>query len=474
MLDARIELRGDDLYCSDLRGGGGTSVRRLTSEMLSLLQEWAGRYDAVVASRQPVALATIDRDIAALLNEGDGWLDRSLRGVGEIMFEIVVAGTPDARGLALLEVPWEILAPGGIFLAGDAERLYCVERRLGAAGTPRSPSHRDLALLFMAAEVEGERVLDYEREEQAILQATRRVELNLVVEESGCLEFLEPCLVEEQPEALHLSCHGTIHEGAPVLALETPAGRLATTTVADLRRALGEEGRRPALVFLSACRTAEHGAAGAFTQALIRAGIDNAVGWDGSVYDADAIRFAEVFYQQLAARRSVVYAVAEARHALLRAHLAEPAQGQHWHLARVYLGPAGGGPLCAAGKPRRVFRREAGYQEFLDKANTRVPVASAAAFVGRRRQAQRILRAFREGEGAGVLIHGMGSLGKSSLAARIANRMPRHETVVLYERYHALAVFEALLRALPPRLKPEVEGAWREAIARDERALQGA
>lgn len=73
-----------------------------------------------------------------------------------------------------------------------------------------------------------------------------------------------------------------------------------------------------------------------------------------------------------------------------------------------------------------------------------------------------------------MLIHGMGSLGKSSLAARIANRMPRHDTVVLYERYHALAVFEALLRALPPRLKPEVEGAWREAIARDERALQGA
>ena len=43
----------------------------------------------------------------------------------------------------------------------------------------------------------------------------------------------------------------------------------------------------------------------AVQQALIRAGIDNAVGWDGSVYDADAIRFAEVFYEQLAARRSV-------------------------------------------------------------------------------------------------------------------------------------------------------------------------
>jgi hypothetical protein len=48
MLDARIELRGDDLYCSDLSGEGGTSVKRLTSETLSLIQEWAGRYDAAV------------------------------------------------------------------------------------------------------------------------------------------------------------------------------------------------------------------------------------------------------------------------------------------------------------------------------------------------------------------------------------------------------------------------------------------
>ena len=44
----------------------------------------------------------------------------------------------------------------------------------------------------------------------------------------------------------------------------------------------------------------------------------------------------------------------------------------------------------------------------------------AREFVGRRRQAQDVLRAFRGDERAGVLIFGMGSLGKSSLAARVA------------------------------------------------------
>lgn len=475
MLNETVELRGDELCCTDVNGVGGAAIRRLSAPTLARLQDWARRYDRAVTSRQADALPAIGRDIAGLLNEGDAWLDRSLQGTGEIAFEIVVVGTPDVRGRALLDAPWELLAPDGVFLATDPQRLYRVDRRLGAAATPRRPVHRDLALVFMAADVEGESPLNYEHEEQAILEATRRLDLNLVVEESGCLEFLEPCLAEERPEALHLSCHGTIDARGPVLALETAAGRLALTTVADLRTALGEEGQRPTLVFLSACRTAEHGAAAAsFTQALVRSGLDNAVGWDGSVYDSDAIGFAHVFYKQLAAGRSVAYAVAQARHALLQAHLADPAQGRHWHLARVYLGPAGGGLLCAAGKPKRVFRKGAGFKEFLDKANARVPVATAAEFVGRRRQAQRVLRAFREREAAGVLIHGMGSLGKSSLAARIANRLPHHETVVLYERYHALAVFEGLLKALPPRLAPDVDRAWRAAISRDEGALKGA
>jgi CHAT domain-containing protein len=63
---------------------------------------------------------------------------------------------------------------------------------------------------------------------------------------------------------------------------------------------------------LSACRTGEHGAAAAsFVQSLVRSGVQNAVGWDGSVYDTDAIGFAEAFYRELAAGRSVAYAAAQ-------------------------------------------------------------------------------------------------------------------------------------------------------------------
>ena len=40
----------------------------------------------------------------------------------------------------------------------------------------------------------------------------------------------------------------------------------------------------------------------------------------------------------------------------------------------------------------------------------------------------------------GVLIHGMGRQGKSSLAARVANQLHHHEPVVVFKRYDAPAI----------------------------------
>jgi hypothetical protein len=349
-----------------------------------------------VRSHSTEALVELGRGIADFLNNGDSWLDRVLDDTGEIALEIRVSGTPEERGRILLDMPWELLAPKGMFLAADNERLFRVTRRLGGPGTPATPEFRDLSLLFMAAEVEGQRVLNYEQEEAGVLQATSGLPLNLSVEESGAIEFLGERIAQDGPfEALHLSCHGDIVKGHPVLALEKPVGGLDPVGIVPLSRAFGEEDKKPKLVFLSACRTGEHGAASAFVQSLVRSGVANAIGWDGSVNDADAIGFAAAFYEELARGNSVGYAAARARGALLRAHLADRNQGGHRHLARANSGPRGGGPLCASARPRRVFRRDAGYKEFLDLRRGRVPVASAAEFVGRRREAQRILRAFR-------------------------------------------------------------------------------
>jgi hypothetical protein len=151
MLSARIELRGEELFCADTGEGGTSTVRQLTPEALARLRGWAERYDAAVRSGALPPLVEIGRDIAAFLDEGDRWFDQVLGGTGEIAFEIAVPGRPEERERILLDVPWELLAPNGIFLATDQERLFRVTRRLGGAGTSAVPAFRDLSLLFMAA-----------------------------------------------------------------------------------------------------------------------------------------------------------------------------------------------------------------------------------------------------------------------------------------------------------------------------------
>ncbi len=166
-------------------------------------------------------------------------------------------------------------------------------------------------------------------------------------------------------------------------------------------------------------------------------------------------------------------AAAIARRALVEALQRDPeGTGQHWHLARVHLGPHGGGPLCANGKPPRP--RPLGDKPFLDRKR-QVPVAAPALYVGRRREAQAVLRAFSAFDGpAGVLVRGMGRLGKSSLAARIARRRPDLRSAVVFGRYDARAIFDELIEAIDARHRAALRTAWLDAIARDPQALKDA
>ncbi|PIF02910.1 MAG: hypothetical protein CR990_00675 [Desulfococcus sp.] len=144
-------------------------------------------------------------------------------------------------------------------------------------------------------------------------------------------------------------------------------------------------------------------------------------------------------------------AVARARTALQKPDPENPGSGPSgdWHMARLWLGPDGGGTLCGGDTARSLTPHDQGHREFLDRAK-QVPVATHAEFVGRRRQIQAILREFRSPTRAGVLIHGFGGQGKSSLAARIANRMEGLRPIVIFgeenarHNYRAAAILKAI------------------------------
>ncbi|OLP52765.1 hypothetical protein BJF92_07055 [Rhizobium rhizosphaerae] len=443
-----------------------------------------------------------------------GWLKASRRTLE------VIGTEAGAVTDALLAAPWEILADGTGFLATDRMNLFLPLRRIGPEGTPAAPNHSDLAMLFMAAAPEGQHELDYEAEETAILEATRnrssgRPLAHLTVEESGELAVLADRHRDDGPfDILHLSCHGDILRVAgvarPVLLLETETGAAETVTPDRLLAALGE--RVPALLFLSACRTGQRGPAGELaaaregrregsasfdaaprrdaggapapdlTEPLARqmaAGVPHVLGWDGSVYDADASAFAEALYAGLSRGETVAYAAARARHGVMEP-MASGAPRRHWHLVRLYLGPGGGGTLCEPRKPARTALPPAA-PRFLDAAK-QVRVAGRHEFVGRRRQLQHLRRGFA-GAATGALIHGMGNLGKSSLAARLADRMSGHQLAVVFGRYDGLSILMELERVATPLLGRVFQGfaaqarfrnefaAMREAVRADEAML---
>ncbi|MBK1662876.1 ATP-binding protein, partial [Paracraurococcus ruber] len=87
-------------------------------------------------------------------------------------------------------------------------------------------------------------------------------------------------------------------------------------------------------------------------------------------------------------------------------------------------------------------------QLLLVKQDAKLEVAGPAMFVGRRRELQQALRVLAGRERTGVLLHGMGRLGKSSLATRLVDRRPDLTLAVVFGDYSALGVVSALDRVL--------------------------
>ncbi len=470
MIGISLADGGFVLMCRDPIG----QRRHLDDETTTRLEDFSDRYGKLLAANRPSeGLLALGRELFRFLDgdsgELSGLLDQAPR---PIHFEIAVpTRRPDRGTLALLRAPWELLANDDGHLAGDDRLGFNPVRRLGRPEAVQPLDGYRLGLVFMAASPHGAVDLGYEAEEAAIIAAVGSTDLDLFVEESGNADELSNRLAELPPmQALHLSCHG--HNSwalpgkakrRPVLMLEDDDGQALPTDAGALIGAL--RGRAPRLVFLSACLTAAGGnnerpgrrgtkqpgnasgsvLAQSLAESMVDGGFPAVIGWDGSVADSAASTFAAGLYDALAGRRDLPGAVAAARRSLLNA--ADEGLRGNWHLARLWLGPDGGGVLVNGGRRRDLVPNH-GEKEFLVKERHKLPVASHEMFVGRRHELQTVLPAFREKGHAGVLLHGMGRLGKSSLAARVANRRPDLKLVVVFEHYGATDILAALEEAL--------------------------
>ncbi|MFH0982861.1 MAG: CHAT domain-containing protein [Planctomycetota bacterium] len=384
-------------------------------------------------------------------------------------------------GAGLRHLPWELLCADGAFLCANPLRPFTPVRRVGSASRTVARANRPLRLLFMACSPEDVApVLDFEREERMVLDATRRQSVELVVEESGSLDGLAERVVSygaDYFDVFHLTGHADLREDirdgkpvvTPIFIMEDLFGRKQEATAEEIARAF--QNRWPRLVFLSGCKTGEapdRGALPSMCEALVAAGAPAVLGWALPVGDEAASLAAGGLYQHLAEGQRLDEAVARARQKLHEEESKNASAKKYWHLLRLY---ADATPLDELVTPLNTRRRaklhvRAAQQEFLD-AGSKSEVCPRALFVGRRRYLQRCLRVLCakpgeaeyderaagftpavHGQRVGVLLYGMGGLGKSSLAARLCERMPGHKRLVCVGLLDEIA----FLRVLGERL----------------------
>ena len=322
----------------------------------------------------------------------------------------------------ILNLPWELLfLPDSDFLGLNPKfsirrmphPVSCLPEFSGELRP------KPLRLLFMASSPTDLPELDYEAEEDALLEAISGLEVAFDSGDLGTFDNLRQKITEFKPHIVHLTGHGNIQNGQGMFVFEDETGKADARSSVDIQRILGGSGVQ--CVFISGCksgRTPQIQTMGGICQGLIGAEIPFTIGWAESIGDEEAIHFAQELYQVLAAGLSIDRALYLARRSL-------------WESCKTNDDPSWSLPVLYTSHTQ---------SEIVDPDSTRlldIPQKISAEqkslpgmiegfaehFVGRRREQQQLIPALREGQTTIVIISGLGGIGKSALATRIARKM---------------------------------------------------
>ncbi|MEH2308706.1 tetratricopeptide repeat protein [Nostoc sp.] len=361
--------------------------------------------------------------------DGDGrWLSRAIancRGEG-----LVIAIDTEQK---LAHLPWEVLHDGEDFLVKRVNPVVLPLRWIEKETAGFAVEPRQLRVLFMATDPEDvQPKLEFEQEEARILADTRDFAVDLRVEESGCVSELGKVWSRylHDFDVFHLTGHASIKDEAPYtpyFLTETEIGERHETTAAELAEVF--RFRFPKLVFLSGCRTGQapdKGAVPSMAEALIAQGARAVLSWGRPVEDRTATAAAAHLYGKLAAGYQLAEALASTYQQLFKQNVRD------WHLLRLYIQGECPGALVEVLGDIPPSAPEPAYQQFLDPDTQLVRVAKPSEFVGRRRTLQRCLKEIRTS--LGVLIHGLGGVGKSTVTARLLERMVGYHRLVNFRQ----------------------------------------
>ncbi|WP_373861850.1 tetratricopeptide repeat protein [Actinomadura hibisca] len=341
----------------------------------------------------------------------------------------------------LADLPWETLTPPGMTEPLALHPRVHLFRSVGNGGrrvdAPPGPLR---VLVAMADPDRSDGVsLDLEAELAKILDAVERPRrgaadrpgafvniLNL-----GTVEEIREALLQQPYHVLHISCHAAPGK----LLLEDAQGAVDEVTTERFVRECLPAGRAVPLLVLSGCSTAlgagkdaedEQNLSG-LARGLVAAGVPAVLAMTAPVTDPYATELAGALYYELAMRESpdVLAAVSDARRLLEegRRRLAEgtvKASLVEWATPALFL----------AGKPEALYDPKQEFEEIElpvgPELAAAVPLRKVGQFVGRRRELRALLS-----EHPHVLLHGIGGVGKSSLAAELLRRLGRSAGMIV-------------------------------------------
>jgi tetratricopeptide (TPR) repeat protein len=400
-----------------------------------------GLVGAVDDVRRHRARAGLTRWEAATKEEGPGEL--ALARAGQLLaasflpspvaeaFELALSRAKDAnQGLRLgvkvsgplARLPWEALPTPGDTRPLALHPLIDIYRQVPAVAVRAIPGPLRIVVAIASPETGGGELLDYERELRNVLAAVRAAragDAHVRVIRFATTAAIRSALEAEEGHVLHISAHGS--PGS--LVLEDEDGGARELDADQFVEEAVPPGAMPPLICLAACHTNVAAAAEepSFAARLLKRGATAVVATETSVTDRYATRLFARLYGRLAEapRPEVVGALCDARRAV-QADLDTAPEGldrrlaalEEWAVVTVaapegrvaLFDPAIRGPVVPTAEAPRIGA---------------VAGRAVGDFVGRRREQRRWPAELGSPKGAGLVLHGIGGVGKTTLASEL-------------------------------------------------------